>query len=99
MHARVSRYSGDADRLKEGFEAATSELERIDGFAQAFFLTDRTSGRAISITMWESREALDASAEAAHRMRTRASEPSDATIEAVESYDVVLTAGRAAAAG
>ena len=92
MHARVSRYSGDADRLSAGFEAVTRELEQIDGFAQAFFLTDHESGRAISITLWDSREALDASAEAAHRMRTRATEPADATIDGVESYDVVLTA-------
>jgi heme-degrading monooxygenase HmoA len=99
MYARVSRYSGDAERLAAGFEAVTGELERIDGFAQAFFLTDRESARAISITLWESKEALDASAGAAHRMRTQASEPADATIEGVESYDVVLTASPATRAG
>jgi hypothetical protein len=42
--------------------------------------------------LWESREALEASADAAHRMRTQATEPSSATIDGVESFDVVLTA-------
>jgi hypothetical protein len=35
---------------------------------------------------------MDASAEQAHRMRSRATEPADATVESIESYEVVLTA-------
>ncbi|HEY3021110.1 MAG TPA: hypothetical protein VGJ32_13010 [Solirubrobacteraceae bacterium] len=98
MHARVSRYRGDAGRLREGFESVTAELERLDGFSHAYFLTDGEHGRAMSITLWSSREALDASAERAHQMRTQATSPSDATIESVESYEVVLTAKGAAPA-
>lgn len=99
MFARVSRYRGDAERLRQGFEAVTPELETVEGFARAFFLADRGSSRAMSITLWETAEALEASAERAHRMRTQAAEPSDATIESVESYEVVLTADPAARAG
>jgi heme-degrading monooxygenase HmoA len=90
MYARVSRYKGDASRLREGFDSVASELERINGFADALFLTDPESGRAVSITLWESREALEASAQAAHDMRTRATTPADANIESVESYEVAL---------
>ena len=99
MYARVSRYSGDADGLSAGFEAVTAELSQLEGFVQAYFLTDRHSSRAVSITLWESRDALEASAEAAHRMRTQATEPSSATIEGVESFDVVLTARPATPTG
>jgi heme-degrading monooxygenase HmoA len=99
VFARVSRYRGDAAALREGFEAVTPELEAVEGFAKAFFLTDGEHSRAMSITLWESAEALKASAERAHRMRTQATEPSDATIESVESYEVVLTAEPAARAG
>jgi len=99
MYARVSRYRGDADRLRAGFEAVTDELEKLDGFSHAYFLTDGEHSRAMSITLWSSREALDASAERAHQMRTQATSPSDATIESVESYEVVLTAGAATPAG
>lgn len=94
MFARVSRYRGEPARLRAGFEAVTGELEQLDGFAKAYFLTDREHARAMSITLWESEEALNASAERAHQMRTQATEPADATIESVESYEVVLTAGR-----
>lgn len=99
MYARVSRYTGDADRLIAGFESARGELEQLDGFAEAFFLTDREHSRAMSITLWESEAALQASAERAHRMRTQASEPADASVDAVESYDVPLTVKPPAHAG
>jgi heme-degrading monooxygenase HmoA len=99
MYARVSRYSGDADRLVAGFESARGELEQLEGFAEAFFLIDRDNSRAMSITLWESEAALQASAERAHRMRTQASEPADASIDAVESYEVPMTVKPAARAG
>jgi heme-degrading monooxygenase HmoA len=99
MYARVSRYSGDADRLVAGFESVRGELEQLEGFAEAFFLVDRDKSRAMSITLWESEAALQASAERAHRMRTQASEPADASIDAVESYDVPMTVKPAARAG
>jgi heme-degrading monooxygenase HmoA len=91
MFARVSRYQGDAERLRAGFESVSSELEEIDGFSRAYFLADSESGRGVSITLWDTHETLDASAERAHEMRTRASEPAEATVVSVESYEVVLT--------
>jgi heme-degrading monooxygenase HmoA len=91
MHARVSRYSGDAELLGAGFEAVSTELEQLEGFAQALFLADATTSRAMSITLWENEEAMVASAERAHQMRTRATAPANATIDSIESYEVVLT--------
>ena len=99
MYARVSRYTGDADQMREGFEAVTAELEGLAGFHHALFLGDAEHRRAMSITLWDSREALEASAERAHRMRTQASEPANATIESVESYEVMLTVPAGAPAG
>ena len=99
MHARISRYRGDAERIRAGFESVSPELERLEGFSQAYFLTNGEHGRAMSITLWETEEALNASAERAHEMRTQATEPADATIESVESYEVVLTVKPVARAG
>ena len=98
MFARVSRYRGDADLLRAGFDQATAELEQLDGFNQAYFLADREHSRAMSITLWDSEAAMAASAERAHAMRTRATEPANASIESVESYEVLITAGPAARA-
>lgn len=99
MFARVSSYRGDADRLRQGFASVTDELEQLDGFAKAYFLIDAEHGTALSVTLWESRAALDASAERAHKMRTAATEPDDSTIESVQSYEVALTASPPTRAG
>jgi heme-degrading monooxygenase HmoA len=93
MFARVSSYEGDAEPLREGFQRATDPLEQIPGFERAYFLIDSDSGKAMSITMWESREALEVSAEAANRLRQDATEPSGATIKSVETYEVAITVG------
>ena len=99
MFARVSSYRGDADLLQQGFSSVIAELEQLDGFAKAYFLVDRTHARAMSITLWESAEALKASAERAHQMRSRATDQADAATEAVESFEVILTAAPATPAG
>ncbi len=93
MYARVGTYQGDAEQLREGFERQTDPLEQVDGFERAYFLIDSDSGKGMSITMWESKEALEASAEAANRMRADATQPSGATIISVESYEVAITLG------
>jgi heme-degrading monooxygenase HmoA len=98
MFARVTRYRGNAALLRSGFDQATTELEQLDGLSQAYFLADREHSRAMSITLWETAEAMAASAERAHAMRTRATEPANASIESVEIYEVLLTAGPAARA-
>jgi heme-degrading monooxygenase HmoA len=93
MFARVSTYEGDAEALREGFERVTGPLEQLDGFERAYFMVDRDSGRAMSVTLWESREALETSTEAANRLRDDATQPSDAAIKSVDSYEVAVTAG------
>ncbi len=63
MHARVSTYDGEPDQLVQGFESVRGALADVDGFSKAYFLVDRAGGRAISITLWESEDALNASVE------------------------------------
>jgi hypothetical protein len=92
MHARVSTYEGDAEQLRQGFDAQTDELSKVDGFERAYFLLGE-GGKAMTITLWEFKEALDASAEAANRMRSAATEPSGGTIGSVENYEVAITVG------
>ena len=90
MFARISTYEGDAEPLREGFDRATDQLKQIDGFERAYFLIG-DGGKAMSVTIWKSREALNASVEAANRLREEATQPSGAMITSVESYEVALT--------
>jgi len=93
MHARVSTYEGQADELVKGFESVTGPLEDLDGFSKAYFLVDRAGGKGMSITLWESVEALEASAERANQMREEATDQAGASIQSVLNFEVALTVG------
>ena len=91
MFARVSMYRGDGDRLLQGFADVTGPLEAIDGFSRAYFMVDRENGKGMSITVWESEEALNASAARADELRSQGAEAGGATIESVEHYEIGMT--------
>ncbi len=93
MHARVSTYEREADGLVRGFDSVRGALEGLDGFSKAYFLVDRAGGRGMSITLWESEDALNASVERANQMREEATEQAGASIQAVDHYEVALTVG------
>jgi heme-degrading monooxygenase HmoA len=93
MFARVSTYHGDGDRLLEGFADVTEPLQAIEGFSRAYFLIDRENGRGMSITVWDSEEALHASAAKADELRSQATAAGGAEIESVEHYEIGLTVG------
>jgi heme-degrading monooxygenase HmoA len=90
VHARVSSYEGDVDRLIEGFERQADLVRGLDGFAHAFLLVDRAGGRAVIVALWDSAEALEASASRAAHLREEASDAAAATVESVDSYEVAL---------
>jgi hypothetical protein len=91
MFARVSTYQGDADGLVDGFNSQTDALRQVEGFKYGLFLVDREGGKAMSITLWASAEARDASADRANEMREAATEPSGASIGDVDNYEVAIT--------
>ncbi len=93
MWARVSSYSfegASGQEIDEGvraFEGALDQLRQMEGIRDAYLLVDRSSGKALTITLWESEEAVRASEEAANRVRSDAA--GDA-VESVERYEVAL---------
>ena len=94
MHARVSSYqASDPERLVEGFRSVTASLEGIDGFSHAYFMVDHASGKAMSITIWDSEEALTASMSQADELRKRGTAASSTAIQSVQHYEIPLTVG------
>ena len=94
--ARVSTYEFPADRLDEAtpaFEEATTNLRGMEGITEALFLVDRNEGKAITITLWESEEALRATEEQANQMRQQTAGSAGMTISSVEPYEVALEFG------
>jgi heme-degrading monooxygenase HmoA len=96
MFARVSTYRGGTGGLLEGFRRTTEPLARLEGFERAYFLTDAESGRSMTVTVWESRAAMDASADWAEKARDHAAHDSGAVVESVLGFEVALTAEKAA---
>ena len=92
MHARVSTYRGDGDRLIEGFEGVSDALAAVDGFSHAYFMVDR-SGKGMSITIWESEDALLASVAKADELRRQGADAGGSEIESVEHYEIGMTVG------
>lgn len=94
MHARLSTYeTDDPEGLISGFRGVTGELEEVDGFSHAYFLVDRETGKAASITIWESKDALDQSVAKADELRQRGTRPSGASIKSVDHFEIVQTVG------
>ena len=88
MFVRIATYSGDVDAVIRGIEAACGYLKDSEGFSGAYFGVNRSRGKALSVTLWETEDALDASAIQAHQLRTWATEPIGARTESVMEYEV-----------
>jgi heme-degrading monooxygenase HmoA len=75
MFARVSEVTGPAERIDDGIaeyrDVVIPALKGMDGFNRAYLLIDRDGGKSLSITVWDSAEAMRASDEAADRMRAQ----------------------------
>jgi heme-degrading monooxygenase HmoA len=86
MFARVSNYQGPPNQVDEGIRTAREQIlpraAELDGYKGAYFLVDRQSGRSVSITLWESEEAMRASESA---------QASGGEIVSVERYEVAIS--------
>jgi heme-degrading monooxygenase HmoA len=93
MFARLARYAVPPDRVDEAvrsFRAASADLAHLEGFVNGYLLVDPDDGTAITLTLWESRRALDDSATRAGAMRLRAVQAVDGSCESVAEYQVPL---------
>ena len=62
MFARIRRYGEMTEEgLRTRLEIVTPTVKELAGFRGYYFLFDRKNGKAMSITLWETEEALQAS--------------------------------------
>jgi len=102
MHARVSTFEGGSiEQIEEGVQLIREQVipaaQQIDGYMGIISLADRASGKGLTITLWESEAALQASEEAANRLRQGAANALQARIASVERYEVVVSEVKAPA--
>jgi len=95
MFARVSIYDIPQDRRSEGqanFKSAVARIREMEGLINAHFLLGCDSDRAVTITFWESREAMAASRVIASRLRSEATSSVGGDVVSVEEFEVVSEA-------
>ena len=65
-------------------------VRQLDGYQGMLAGVDRTSGKVVTFTLWESEEAMRASEEAANRLRGDAVDELAVPQPSVERYEVVV---------
>jgi len=96
MFARVTTVQGSPDRIDEttryARERVLPAMQGQPGFKGMYMLVDRKQGRALGITLWESEEALRATAETAGQMRAGAMERGATAEPTAAEYEVTVEA-------
>jgi heme-degrading monooxygenase HmoA len=94
MFARVTTLQGSPDSVDAGTASVRDEVlpaaRGMAGFMGMIALGDRSTGKMIGITLWESEDAMRASEEAANQLRQSAADAGSAQIAGVERFEVVL---------
>jgi heme-degrading monooxygenase HmoA len=97
MFARVSHFSEAAELIDESTrlvrEQILPQIETIPGFLGVESLADRATGQTMSITYWETEDAMRASEEEANQLREQAAKLGEGEVRSVERYEVVLRVG------
>ena len=93
MHARMTRYEGGSpDSIEENLErkkhVLPTEPGQTEGMKGVIFLTDRASGAITVISLWEDENALQASEDAAVRVREEVLAPGESA--SVQHCEVAL---------
>ncbi len=95
MYARVTRSRAPLDRIDEAMawfeQTALPQARSLDGFRGALELVDRTTGEGLTVTLWESAEAREASESAAAGIRDEGGTIGGFEIVGVERYEVAVS--------
>jgi heme-degrading monooxygenase HmoA len=95
MHARMTVMEGTPDRM----DAAASQIEddvlpllrQQDGFKGFTVMGDRSTGKVVAVSFWESEQALKASDDAVRASRERSAQAVGASAgPRVEHYEVIV---------
>ncbi|MPZ68080.1 MAG: hypothetical protein GEU71_00935 [Actinobacteria bacterium] len=93
MQVRISTIEGDAGKIDDAVatinESVLPVLKGLEGFTAANFLADRSSGKMIGLTFWDSESALEASVEAVNPIRTAVVDAMGGKVVSVESFELV----------
>ncbi|MGW7458753.1 hypothetical protein [Streptomyces sp. NPDC054797] len=92
MFARLSTYQGSPvppeGDLTAQSEAVVRQVQDVPGFRGVYYLVDRATGQAKSLTLWEDEGTMLASEEQATRIREETARREGQRIVSVERFEV-----------
>src|SRR5688572_9832059 len=92
MWARVTRYQfpvAEVEKVIDQFNAAAEAISTEAGLKRIDVLASRKSGAGISMSVWESVEAMKASKDAADQLRQEIALELIGWVQSVEEYELV----------
>jgi heme-degrading monooxygenase HmoA len=94
MRARVTTVEVSPAKLEEATlhlrQHILPELQQMEGFEGFIALGNRRSGKLLSIALWESEEAMQATAEVMSRTRGGIPHPPGGAVVGGENYEVSI---------
>jgi heme-degrading monooxygenase HmoA len=91
MFARVSTYELPQERTAEAvdaFRAAIADIEGLSGLLDAYMLVSEDGSSALTVTLWDTHGAMEASRVRAARARSAAAEAAGSTVQSTIEYRV-----------
>jgi heme-degrading monooxygenase HmoA len=91
LFARLTTYELEEGRASESIPAFEPAIERIrilDGLVDAFYLVERDGRRAVTMTIWDSVEAMERSRVAASNARTEAAREAGADVTSTYEFEI-----------
>jgi heme-degrading monooxygenase HmoA len=95
LYARMTTIHSPAERMDEGIDKVKDEvvtaIREVPGFKGIIGLVDRTANTGVTLSLWESLEAMDEAEVEGARLRDEAAKAMKAETEPmVNRYEVVL---------
>jgi len=98
MWVRMSTFQGSPGQSDDEIEQQVRILSeniipaarQMDGYKGVLSLGDRSTGKSISLTFWESEKAMRAGEEAADKLRRQAADEVQEEIAGVERFEVYI---------
>ena len=92
MFARVAVYEVPDHRVDEAVKSFGEAISQIPqaGLEEVFVLVSPESDRALTMTLWDKQDAMEASRIAASRLRSDAAKAVDGSVQSVVEYEVAI---------
>jgi heme-degrading monooxygenase HmoA len=102
MFARVSAYELPQERTADAvaaFRTAIADMEGLSGLLDAYMLVSEDGSSALTVTLWETHDAMTASRVRAARARSAAAEAADSAVQSTIEYRVAVQGRGSGTAG